>query len=238
MDKLAKLTQLRNDWSDCRKCGLCTTRKNVVFGSGGAEADILIVGEAPGEEEDIAGLPFVGKAGKTMQRFLDIAQLDRKVDIFMTNVIGCRPTMSVDNEFTKESKIENRNPSKIEKDACRERLNQIIYTLDPLVIVAMGRIAFQTLTGKNSVLKDCRGDMHTMLFKGIHMDIRYPVLPVYHTTFLDSTYNYDENGPWGKTSGDFKHLCDVIDKLREMYRNIPAPDRTKGSEDLYEEDED
>ena len=238
MDKIAKLTQLRTAWSDCKRCGLCTTRKNVVFGAGNAEADILIVGEAPGEEEDLAGLPFVGKAGKTMQRFLDISQLDRNVDIFMTNVVGCRPTMVVDGEFDKGSKIENRNPSKNEKEACRERLDQIIYTLDPLVIVAMGRVAFQVLTGKNTVLKDCRGDMHTMLFKGVHTDIRYPVLPVFHTTYLDSTYNYDEDGPWGKTSKDFRHLCDVIDKLREMYRNIPAPDRTKGSEELDEEDKD
>ena len=89
MNKEEALAQLRKDWGDCRRCRLCETRKNLVFGSGNPSADILVIGEGPGETEDKLGLPFRGASGEILNRFLDAAQIDRIQDLFITNVVSC-----------------------------------------------------------------------------------------------------------------------------------------------------
>jgi len=237
LSKLKQLQALYEDWVECDRCELSKTRTKVVFGSGNPEADILVVGEAPGPEEDFRGLPFVGKSGKTLGNFFNAARLDRDTDMFITNVVGCRPTMEVDDDRTGTRTIENRNPSKVECAACYPRLHQIIYIVDPLLIITLGRAAYKALTGKTATMEKCRGVMHTVTLPGIHTNIRYPLLPLFHPTFLDSTYNYRADGPWGKTATDFSLACDVIDHLREIYRGVTPPDRSP-SADQQKEDED
>ena len=104
--------QLENQCMNCRKCGLCTNRRNVVFGVGARDAKIMFIGEGPGEQEDIQGEPFVGPAGKLLDDMLSIIDLDRS-NSYIANIVKCRPP-------------HNRDPQDAEQDACIPYLfNQI-----------------------------------------------------------------------------------------------------------------
>ena len=87
---------LKNECHSCEKCGLCKTRTSVVFGVGNPEADILFVGEGPGENEDLQGEPFVGKAGQLLDKYLQVIGLDRKKNIYIANIVKCRPPQNRD----------------------------------------------------------------------------------------------------------------------------------------------
>lgn len=120
--------------SSCTACDLHTSRTNVVFGEGSNNPRILIIGEAPGEEEDLSGKPFVGPAGQKLNRILDYVGVTRD-EIYITNSVLCRPP-------------NNRNPLQNELQACKSRLNEQIQTLKPELIIALGKIAVQQLLGK------------------------------------------------------------------------------------------
>jgi DNA polymerase len=112
---------------DCTKCGLCETRHNVVFGVGNRNADILFVGEGPGEQEDLKGEPFVGPAGKLLDDMLSIIDLDRQ-KCYIANIVKCRPP-------------HNRDPLEMEQDACIGYLRHQVALIKPKIIVCLGRIA-------------------------------------------------------------------------------------------------
>ena len=111
----------------CRSCGLCESRTNVVFGVGDPNAEVLFVGEAPGEREDALGEPFVGKAGQLLDDMLAMIGLDRD-RIYITNSIKCRPP-------------QNRDPLNTEKEACAPYLQKQLQLMDPKIIVCLGRIS-------------------------------------------------------------------------------------------------
>ena len=111
----------------CRKCGLCQTRHHVVFGVGEKQADIMFVGEGPGEQEDLQGEPFVGAAGKLLDDMLSIIDLNRK-NCYIANVVKCRPPR-------------NRDPREEEQDACIDYLRNQVALVQPKVLVCLGRIA-------------------------------------------------------------------------------------------------
>ena len=115
----------------CTGCGLCRTRTNVVFGIGNREADIMFVGEGPGEQEDLQGVPFVGPAGKLLDDMLSIIDLDRTC-CYIANIVKCRPPR-------------NRDPQEDEQDACFSYLKEQIELVRPKIIVCLGRIAAQRL---------------------------------------------------------------------------------------------
>jgi uracil-DNA glycosylase len=241
MDKPTALEILQKQWSNCDRCQLCETRKNVVFGEGNPDAHIMIIGEAPGEMEDSTGRPFRGEAGQILNRFLRVTKLSREKDLYVTNIVGCRPTMDVEDERTKEMRKENRPPSKEERMGCKERLNKLIYIVDPMMIVVLGKTALQALTGKSTVITKARGDIQTMRIQGHTVEIRYPVMPMFHPAFLARSYNFDPSGPWGQTSQDFGYLCKIVDYLREKYYGIKPPKRgedngNKESEQSGEDD--
>lgn len=118
---------LEGECGDCRKCSLCETRTNVVFGDGSRDAEVLFIGEGPGAEEDRQGRPFVGRAGKLLDDMLAMIDLDR-TKVYIANIVKCRPP-------------ENRDPLNIEQDACRQWLERQIALLSPKIIVCLGRIA-------------------------------------------------------------------------------------------------
>ena len=124
--------ELEKVCGDCRKCELCQTRHNVVFGVGNRQTDILFVGEGPGEQEDLQGEPFVGAAGKLLDEMLCIIDLDRKVNCYIANIVKCRPPR-------------NRDPLETEQDACIGYLENQIALLKPKIIVCLGRIAAKRL---------------------------------------------------------------------------------------------
>jgi uracil-DNA glycosylase family 4 len=223
----AHLTKLRQDWSDCKRCDLAKGRHKLVFGEGNPRADILIVGEAPGATENMTGLPFQGDAGKVLDRFLDNMKLDRRTDLYITNVVCCRPTMEVMDERTGEIRLDNRPPNKAEREACRPRLLETVYLVDPMIIIAVGKVPYQALLGKASKVASVRGKMQTMHLAGRYTDLRYAVMPMYHTAFLLRTHDNRSEGPWGRTWDDWAIVCSVIDHLREAYYGTPQPDRVE-----------
>jgi DNA polymerase len=115
----------------CTACGLCETRHNVVFGVGNQNADILFVGEGPGEQEDLKGEPFVGAAGKLLDDMLSIIDIDR-TNCYIANIVKCRPP-------------HNRDPLETEQDACIGYLRNQVALVKPKIIVCLGRIAAKKL---------------------------------------------------------------------------------------------
>lgn len=128
--KMDKMDALREQCLQCRKCGLCETRTNVVFGVGDPEAELLFIGEGPGEQEDRQGEPFVGRAGKLLDTWLEILRLERK-NVYIANMVKCRPPG-------------NRDPMNTEQEACADWLNRQLEIIRPKLIVCLGRIAAMT----------------------------------------------------------------------------------------------
>ena len=128
--------QLKNDCMQCRKCALCETRTNLVFGVGNENAEVLFIGEGPGENEDLQGEPFVGRGGKLLDKYLEAVNLDRKKNIYIANMVKCRPP-------------QNRDPKPEEQDACIQWLREQTRLIRPKIIVCLGRISAQRLIDKD-----------------------------------------------------------------------------------------
>ena len=123
------------DWQElekaclqCRKCALHETRTNVVFGVGKKDAEVMFIGEGPGENEDLQGEPFVGRGGQLLDQMLEIIDLDRKNNIYIANIVKCRPP-------------KNRDPLNTEQEACTDWLRQQYALIRPKVVICLGRIA-------------------------------------------------------------------------------------------------
>ena len=123
--------ELQDSCKDCAKCGLCQKRTNVVFGVGSRDADILFVGEGPGEQEDLSGVPFVGRAGQLLDKFLYAVDIPRE-KVYIANILKCRPP-------------KNRDPLPAEEEACIGYLREQVRLIRPKVIVCLGRIAAMRL---------------------------------------------------------------------------------------------
>ncbi len=147
---------------DCQKCSLGKTRKNLVFGSGDPKARIVFVGEAPGKQEDIKGLPFVGRSGKILDENLSLINMTRN-DVYICNVLKCKPP-------------KNRNPLSSEVDNCEPYLIKQLRIIKPRLIVALGKIAASTILKTNEPLKDLRNK----IFKYADIDL----LVTYHPAAL------------------------------------------------------
>lgn len=152
------LAEIREEVSTCKACSLCEGRTNVVFGEGNPHACVMIIGEAPGKNEDLQGKPFVGAAGKFLDELLKVAGLKRE-DVFIANVLKCRPPS-------------NRNPKPEEIEACATFLRQQTQTISPDVIVTLGNFATQFILRTGVGITHLRG---TVQRAG-----RFLVLPVFH----------------------------------------------------------
>ena len=153
----ARLEELETEAQDCRLCGLSKGRKRVVFGSGDPGADLMLIGEGPGAEEDRQGLPFVGPAGELLTKILSAIEIDRG-DAYIANIVKCRPPG-------------NRDPLPEEAEACRRYLHGQIDLVQPKVIVALGRVAAQDLLETGESLGRLRGRWHRV--KGIATRVTY-----------------------------------------------------------------
>lgn len=120
--------ELERQCKSCRKCPLCEERTNVVVGVGPRNAEVLFIGEGPGENEDLQGEPFVGRAGKLLDEMLEIIDLSREKNIYIANMVKCRPP-------------KNRDPLNTEQDACMDWLRNQVALLRPKIIVCLGRIS-------------------------------------------------------------------------------------------------
>jgi uracil-DNA glycosylase family 4 len=158
----------------CTACGLHKERMQTVFGVGDEKADWLLVGEAPGAEEDRLGDPFVGQAGKLLDNMLAALGLNRRENVYIANVLKCRPPG-------------NRNPEPDEVAKCTPFLLQQIQLIQPKLIVAMGRFAAQTLLGTEASIASLRGSVHK--YAGV------PLIVTYHPAYLLRTLP-DKSKAW------------------------------------------
>lgn len=155
--------ELRARVADCERCRLCEKRTNTVFGVGDEHADWMLVGEAPGENEDKQGEPFVGQAGKLLDNMLRALALKRGENVYIANVIKCRPPG-------------NRNPEPDEVARCEPYLQRQVALVKPKLIVALGRFAAQTLLKTDGSIASMRGRVHQ--YEGV------PVIVTYHPAYL------------------------------------------------------
>ena len=123
--------ELKQECAQCRRCGLGETRHHLVFGDGAEDARIMLIGEGPGEQEDLQGLPFVGPAGKLLDDMLEMIYLDR-TKVYIANIVKCRPP-------------QNRDPQPAESEACMPWLREQFRLLKPKIVVCLGRIAAQRM---------------------------------------------------------------------------------------------
>ena len=151
------LSEAAQEAAGCEACALAGQRKNVVFGSGNANAELMFVGEGPGAHEDAKGLPFVGPAGELLTRIIEAIDLTRE-EVYIANIVKCRPPG-------------NRDPLPAEVAACRAFLERQIDLVQPKIVVALGRVAAQTLLGSDLSLGRMRGEWHE--FRGAPLRVTY-----------------------------------------------------------------
>ena len=125
---MSNWNELESKCLSCTACGLCSGRHNVVFGVGNRDAKVMFIGEGPGEQEDLQGEPFVGRAGQLLDKMLYAVDLDRNTNIYITNIVKCRPPM-------------NRDPAEEEQEQCMQYLREQTRLIRPRIIVTLGRIA-------------------------------------------------------------------------------------------------
>ncbi|MDD5924417.1 MAG: uracil-DNA glycosylase [Clostridia bacterium] len=182
------LESLKNKCLNCKNCSLCETRHNVVFGVGNEKTDIMFIGEGPGEQEDLKGEPFVGKAGMLLDKLLNSIHLDRHKNIYIANIVKCRPP-------------QNRDPKPEEQDMCITWLYEQIRIIEPKIIVCLGRIAAAKMIDPDiKIMKD-----HGKIYRKnglVMMPILHPAAILRNQHLLPETF------------GDFLHLRDELEKIR------------------------
>jgi DNA polymerase len=156
------LEQVRAELGDCTRCNLCQTRQKIVFGEGNPTAELLFIGEAPGEEEDRQGRPFVGASGELFTKILGAMNLNRD-QVYITNLLKCRPP-------------HNREPQPDEINFCSPFLEDQISSIHPKIICTLGKYASQTVLKRNSSLTTLRGRFYNYR--------TYEVMPTFHPAFL------------------------------------------------------
>ena len=181
-----QLNEFGTSISTCKKCNLGQHRNKFVFGVGDSHADLMLVGEAPGREEDLKGEPFVGRAGKLLDKILSAIKMTRHKNVYICNVLKCRPP-------------QNRDPLPNEVEKCEPYLLHQINLIKPKLIVALGRISGTTLLRMDDTLKSMRGRLHD--YHGT------PLLVTYHPAALLRNSNLKKY-----TWEDFQFIRDFINK--------------------------
>jgi len=157
------LVHVREEIGDCQRCKLSKGRTNIVFGTGNPDARIMFIGEAPGKDEDLQGVPFVGEAGQLLTKLIEKMGFKRDA-VYIANIVKCRPPM-------------NRDPEEDEILSCRAFLDKQIDVIAPEFIITLGRIALMTLMNNNKIrISASRGNFFE--YKGI------PVMPTFHPAYL------------------------------------------------------
>jgi len=192
---------MRLEWGElkacvasCLDCSLHAKRNKTVFGVGDERASWLFVGEGPGADEDAQGEPFVGQAGKLLDSMLAAIKLRRGDDVYIGNIVKCRPPG-------------NRNPEPREALACEPYLHRQIELIQPKLIVALGRVAALNLLAREATIASLRGRVHA--YRGI------PLIVTYHPAYLLRNLP-DKAKAWAD-------LCFAVDTMRDLKSRVPAP---------------
>ncbi len=244
MNKGDYLGQMEQVWNQCRACPRLADRRRAVFGYGNPDAGIVIVGEAPGATEEKEGLPFVGRSGQLLDIILgecsarpEVVDLMEKInsakkfregeekalrealrawlyqDFFFTNTVMCRPP-------------ENADPIPKEIQNCGTRLEETIYTVDPIIIIAVGRISAEALMHSKSVnISRIHGQLHEVAIQGRSGPVTYPMIPIFHTSYLmrKNDFNSDD-GDAKKTYTDVLRAMHLYDEMMFRHYGVPKPE--------------
>lgn len=240
--KAEKLQTLYDQWVGCKKCELHSWRcskfgepsDDIVFCSGNPDAPVMIIGEAPGEEESQMLVPFVGRSGKLLNQILAATASDKNIqallawytkvahtaanekkfhdemfvwreqNFFLANVVSCRPP-------------ENRAPTPPEIEACMPRLLNVIYAADPRVIIVAGATASKALTERRSIqITSRRGELFEIQFRGIAGQVAYPAILTLHPSYLLRKADWNiPGGEYSKVVGDFSKALKIANFLKE-----------------------
>jgi DNA polymerase len=190
-----KYLDIKEIHSACRKCDRCdlsNTRNNVVVAKGNPQAKIFIIGEAPGEKEDITGFPFVGRAGKMLNTVLHSVDIDPLEDCYITNIVKCRPP-------------ENRRPAKIEVETCLSWLDNQIRFLKPSIVILAGSTAVEGYLGIKDPITKIRGSW--IVKDGIKF------MPIFHPAYLLRNPSKEKGKPKWLTWQDLKIVKKELDLL-------------------------
>lgn len=180
---IPKLEDIYKQVQSCNACSLHKGRTNIVFGDGNPAADVLIVGEAPGKNEDLQGMPFVGAAGKLLNELLSYANL-RREDIYIANVLKCRPPS-------------NRDPRSEEIEACADFLRDQTRAINPKVIITLGNFATKFILKTTKGITSLRGSVQRT-GRFIVMPVFHPAAAIYDISKRDVLIN------------DFRHIGDIL----------------------------
>ncbi len=164
------LAEVRAHLGECTRCDLCQGRQSIVFGDGNPDADLMFIGEGPGEQEDLRGLPFVGRAGELLTQMIEKGIGIPRSEVYICNIVKCRPPR-------------NRNPLPPEVSACQPFLEGQIRAVAPKVIVTLGKPAASLLLGRNIAITRLRGTWQE--FQGI------PLMPTFHPAYLLRQYTIE-----------------------------------------------
>lgn len=181
--------ELKQACLSCQKCRLCQGRNHVVFGVGSETAEVMLIGEGPGEQEDLQGIPFVGPAGKLLDDMLSIIDLDR-TNVYIANVVKCRPP-------------HNRDPQEDEQDACVDFLRRQVALIQPKIIICLGRIAAKRIIDPDYRITREHGNW--ICRNGVW------ITAIYHPSALLRDKE--------KRPETFEDLLSVRDKIREVCKN-------------------
>ncbi|MGB3496088.1 MAG: uracil-DNA glycosylase [Elainellaceae cyanobacterium] len=187
------LDALKAHCSRCQRCDLGATRINVVVSRGNPKADILIVGEGPGQNEDETGLPFVGKAGQLLEKILESVKLDSEQDVYICNIVKCRPP-------------NNRTPTTQEMDACRPYLLEQIRMVDPKIILLTGASSVKGLIGDKRGITKIRGTW-------MEWEDRL-CMPIFHPAYLLRNQSRQKGSPKWLMWQDIQEVRAKYDELR------------------------
>jgi len=188
----------------CQACELARTRQQVVVGEGQSPCSLMVIGEAPGEQEDETGRPFVGKAGQLLDKIFESVGIHRAQDCYITNVVKCRPP-------------KNRNPHPDEALACRGFLIRQIQLVQPRVLVLLGSVAFKSVLHDDTPIGKCRGKWRTMSVS--YMPEPLYVMPMFHPSYLLRNQSRDVGSPKWLTWQDIKEVQTALAYYRA---SLPA----------------
>ncbi len=211
-EKARLLAELREHIGDCRRCKLCDTRTNIVFGEGNPGARVMFIGEGPGRDEDIQARPFVGRAGQLLTAIIEKGMNISRPDTYIANVVKCRPT--VDLKFERD-----RPPEQDERDACGPFLLRQIEIISPEVIVTLGNPSTQFLLSIKQGITTVRGKWFN--HRGI------PVMPTYHPSYIL------------RNGGDASSLKkDVWEDMKKVIAKLKGEQNGPGTGDVAKEKQD
>jgi len=181
--------------SSCRDCPLCEQRKNVVFYRGNPQAKLMRIGEGPGQQEDETGLPFVGRAGQLLDKILAAGQIDRENDVYICNVVKCRPPG-------------NRVPESKEREACSKYLEAQLFFIAPKLILLAGSTAVQSVLKIKDPISRVRG-------KWFDFKNGAKVMPVFHPSYLLRNESKQVGSPKWLMWQDIKEVRKQLDRLNQ-----------------------